>query len=78
MYIVNTYKNDIVAFQEIREKWSYSMQGCYLSGYHTLIIKESEKKFLFQAEVDHDGCYPDEKDYAVIDTTHHTKICFFD
>ncbi len=78
MYIVNTYENDIVAFQECKEKWSYSMQWCYLSGYHNLIIQEGKKKFLFQAEVDHDGCYPDEEDYAVIDTTHHTKICFFD
>ncbi len=78
MYIANNYENNIVAFQESKGEWQRSMQWCWLYGYHNLIIKEGEKQFLFQSEVDRDGCYPDEEDCARVNLERHTKICFFD
>lgn len=78
-YIINHYEDNISAIQEKEKEWSRNWQWSELTGYHKLTIKSEDKEVCFKAEVDSQGCYPDEEYCGVyIDINKDTNVCFFD
>lgn len=78
-YIINHYEEDMSAKLENNEEWSGSLQWSELTGYQILTINYNDKKIVFKAKIDSEGCYPDEE-YCVghIDMNKHSDICFFE
>ena len=78
-YIINHYEEDMSAKLENNEEWSGSSQWSELTGYQILTINYNDRKIVFKAKIDSEGCYPDEE-YCVghIDMNKHSDICFFE